>query len=578
MRGVRIPAGWRGTIVAALLVCGLGAPASGSGADGRFTELANRFLTGWLARRPQIATRLGDHSADGRLELVTPASVRADVTWLKQSRDELRTIQRYQLSLDHRIDYDLLRARIERELIELEDVRSWERNPNYYLDLVAVSVQSLLHRDYAPISRRVHDATLRLRRDPEILRAAQINLKKPPRAFVETAISQYGGALRFYRETVPALTRDCHEPQLHAELAEADTAAVRAVQEFIVELREDFLPQAGDDVAIGAELYARKLAADEMETAPIDSLLARGYAEIARTRARMDSLAEKIAPGAGVRGALAVLERDAPTAERLVPDVRAGLDSIRKFVRARGLLTMPAHEDLRVRETPVFRRALTFASMEAPGVWDKKGTEAYFNVTPAEPDWSEARQREHLAFFNRWSAAIVTIHEALPGHYYQALATRSISSRLRQAFPSASSSEGWAHYCEQLAIEQDFGGGDPRYALAQQLLALQRLGRLVVGISINPHGMTLADAQHLLEDRCLMAPANAEREARRGTSDPTYLVYTLGKWRLLELRDECRRRLGARFSLKKFHDAFLRQGPVPLPLARLGVLKALTGE
>jgi uncharacterized protein (DUF885 family) len=243
-------------------------------------------------------------------------------------------------------------------------------------------------------------------------------------------------------------------------------------------------------------------------------------------------------------------------------------------LREHRLITLPERENLIVRETPAFQRSLSFASMSSPGVWERRATEAYYNVTPPDSDWSPDRRRDHLAFFNRYAAAIVSVHEALPGHYYQFLALKKVPSRLRQALTSGSNTEGWGHYCEQMAIEAGFGGGDPRFELAQLSLAIQRIGRLIAGISLHTQGMTYEQAVDLFETRCYMARVNAEREARRGTLDPTYLVYTLGKWRILDLRDEIRAKLGARYNAQRFHDAFLAQGGAPLPVARAGVLHA----
>jgi uncharacterized protein (DUF885 family) len=231
-----------------------------------------------------------------------------------------------------------------------------------------------------------------------------------------------------------------------------------------------------------------------------------------------------------------------------------------------------------VRETPPFQRGTSIASMDAAGPWEKESRQSWYNVLPADSAWSEADRRDHLAGLNRWSVDIVSIHEALPGHYYQALANAQLDSRLRQFLRSGANTEGWAHYCEQMMIEQGFGAGDARYALAQELAALRRLGRFVVGLSMHTRGMTVEEGTRLFEERCFLAPVNAAREARRGATDPTYLVYTLGKWQILDLREEVRRRLGRKFKLGEFHDALLAAGPGPLPLVRERVLERLAPE
>jgi uncharacterized protein (DUF885 family) len=573
---VPVPRRWIALLSTLVLLIGL-APAAGADAatDTRFRKLGDAYIEGWLARHPNTATRLGVHKGDDQLPAVTQASIAEEIAWFHRLRDERNAIPRARLSFQRALEYDLLGARIERELLDLEVIRPWERNPNAYLDLVAASVQSLLQRDFAPPCSRVRSATRRLAQVPEVLRAARINLKNPPRIATEVAIGQFQGALRLYREVVPALSERCSDAKVQADLAEADSSAIRAVESFIAYLKDDLLPASNGEYALGREVYQRKLAADEMETTPVDSLLARANASLEETRARMVVVAEKIAPGLGVRAALDSLTADRPDADMLVPFVSAQLDKIRGFLRAKDLLTLPEKEHLIVRETPVYRRSTSFASMESPGVWEKNANEAYYNVTPVEPGWTEKQKRDHLGFFNRWSSEIVSVHEALPGHYYQFLAVQRVPSRLRQVLGCGSNSEGWAHYCEQMAIEEGYGGGDPRYELAQLVLAIQRLGRFVVGISLHTQGMSYEQAVQVFEDRCWMAPVNAEREARRGTMDPTYLVYTLGKWRVLEMREELKRRLGDRYRLKDFHDAFLREGPAALPVVRASLLHTL---
>ncbi len=462
--------------------------------------------------------------------------------------------------------------------MDLEVIRPFETNPNAYLDLVAGSIQSLVQRDFAPLCQRLQSVSRRLLQVPEVLRAARINLRNPPRIFTETAIAQFQGALRLYREQLPPLATSCKDPRVQADLAEADSAAVRATSDFVAYLRDDLLPHSNGNFALGRETYQKKLAYEEMETTPVDSILARGWRALAETQKRMEVLAERITPGQGVRAALDSLERDRPAENELVPYVESELDRIRTFLRDHDLITMPARENLIVRETPVFRRGTSFASMDSPGIWERKASEAYFNVTPVEANWTEQQKRDHLAFFNRWASEIVSIHEALPGHYYQFLALQKVPSRVRQLLGAGTNTEGWAHYCEQMAIEEGYGGKDPRYELAQLWLALQRIGRLIVGISLHTQGMTYDQAVALFQDRCYMAPVNAAREARRGTQDPTYLVYTLGKWRILELRDEVRRRLGPGFKLRDFHDCFLRQGNSQLPIVRAAMLHDLKNE
>ncbi len=544
-------------------------------ADATFTRLGDEFLDQWFASRPHAATRIGIHDHDEDLIPVTETSLAQDLERMRGFRRRLDAIPRAELSFDHALEWDVLSSRVDSELLDLEVIKPWNNNPNSYLPLVAGSVQNLMQRDFAPLCVRLRSTARRMSHVPEVLRAARINLKRPPRIATETAIAQFEGVLRLYRAELPALAARCKDPGVQAALTESDTAAVRAVESFLTFLREDLLPRSDAPFALGAEVYARKLAADEMERTPLDTLFAQAEAALAENQAQMRAVAEQIAPGKGVAAALATIEEDRPSADGLVPFVVSGLDRIRAFLRSHPILTLPATDDLRVRETPSFQRSLSFASMQSPGVWEKKATEAFYNVTPVEPEWNDQQKRDHLAFFNRCSADVISIHEALPGHYYQFLALRRSPSRIRQAFTSGSYTEGWGHYCEQMMVEQGFGSGDPCIRIAQLVLANRRIGRFLVGIALHTRGMTYEDAVKLFEERCYMTPITAAREARRGTMDPTYLVYTLGKWRILALRDEVKERLGAGFDLKRFHDALLHQGASPMPVVRAGVLHEL---
>ena len=543
-------------------------------ADAAFTALGTRYLDHVLATQPQLATRLGVHDGDDRLIPVTAPSLEAELAWTRAFQAEVARIPRTALSFDRALEHDLLTARLERDRFELEVLRPYEGDPNAYLDLVAGSIQSLIQREFTSPCRRLMSVSRRLRQVPEVLRAARINLRAPSRLATEVALEQYRGVLTLYRSGVGTLAARCKDPGLQAELAESDTLAVRAVEEFIQHL-QDVLPQAREAFALGRESWQRMLAAREMDTTPADSLYARGERALGETRTRMEEIAERIAPGAGVRAALDTLAVVHPEPDSLVPWVERRLGAIRAFVVEHRIVTLPAREDLHVRAAPPFRRGLSFASLDAPGVWEKAATEAYYNVTPVEPSWSDERRLQHLGFFNRWATDIVTIHEALPGHDVQARAVRKLSSRLRQFLSSGANTEGWAHYCEQMMIEQGYGADDPRYQLAQLDLALQRIGRLMTSIGLHTRGMSLNEAKAFLVDRCYMADANAAREARRAALEPMVLVYTLGKWRILELREELRAALGTGFDLRAFHDAFLSQGPSALPVVRAAMLRQM---
>jgi hypothetical protein len=337
-------------------------------------------------------------------------------------------------------------------------------------------------------------------------------------------------------------------------------------------LERDLLPRSNGDFALGAENFRRKLLYEEMVDTPLPALLHEGERQLREMQDQMRDVAETVAPGRGVRAALQLLEREHPAADGLVGETRAELDRIRAFVRSEEIMTPPARENLTVAETPEYARAFTFASTDAPGPFERVATEGYYYVTPPDPAWTPQQQEEHLSHYNHYGLTITSIHETYPGHYYQLLKARQTPSRVRAALGSASFVEGWAHYCEQMMLDEGFGGNNPKLRLAQLDRALLGLCRYVVGIRMHTLGMSYDEAVEFFMREGFQARTNAEREARRGTRDPTYLVYTLGKMEILKLRDEWRKQLGDSFRIGDFHDRLLSYGMPPIKILRMAML------
>ena len=357
-----------------------------------------------------------------------------------------------------------------------------------------------------------------------------------------------------------------------AEFHAANEQAAAAVRSFRDWLERDLLPRSNGDFALGAENYRKKLLYEEMVETPLPALLREGERRLRETQDEMRAVAEEIAPGRGVPAALQLLAREHPASDGLVGETRADLDRIRAFVRTEGILTPPASENLSVSETPEYARAVSFASLDAPGAFERVATEGFYYVTPADPAWTPRQQEEHLGHYNRYGLTITSIHEAYPGHYYQLLKAKQSPSRVRAAFGAATFVEGWAHYCEQMMLDEGFGGNNPKLRLAQLDAALLRLCRYVAGLRLHTAGMTYPEAVEFFVREGYQARTNAEREARRGTMDPTYLVYTLGKMEILKLREEWRQQLGDSFSLGDFHDRLLSYGMPPVKILRMAML------
>jgi uncharacterized protein (DUF885 family) len=581
----------------ALVVCASSAPltvkvaaqrrrpvrrAAGGGAglnrlyDARVTQLGDAYLRGYYAFNPTEATAAGLHEFDSKLEERGPEAVAAEVRRLRGVLAELARVPEWRLSPDARYDYLMLQSHARAQLLELEDVRMWRRDPNLYNRLAAAGVDNILKRSYAPIEQRLAAVLARERQIARLLAEARVNLDNPPRIYTETAIAQTAGSVDFFERVVPQMFERAGGSQLNAarraEFHEANDRAVAALRDFHDWLARELLPRSGGDFALGAENFRKKLLYEEMVETPLPALLREGERELRETQDQMRVVAEQIAPGRGVEAALQLLALEHPTADGLVGEARSELDRIRAFIRSAEIMTPPARENLTVAETPEYARSLSFASLDAPGPFERVATEAYYYVTPPDPSWSAQQQQEHLSHYNLYTLTITSIHEAFPGHYYQALKARQTPSRVRSALGASSFVEGWAHYCEQMMVDEGFGGNNPKLRLAQLDAALLRLCRYLVGIRLHTAGMSYDEAVSFFMREGYLARTNAEREARRGTLDPTYLVYTLGKMEILRLREEWRRQMGDSFRLGDFHDRLLSYGSPPIKILRMAML------
>jgi uncharacterized protein (DUF885 family) len=544
--------------------------------NARLGQIADAYLRGHYAFNPTEATALGLHDYDAQLESRSPEAVTKEVRRLRAALAELARVPAWLLSADARYDSLVLQSHARARLLELEEIQMWRRDPNVYNNLASSGIDNILKRNYAPIEERLDAVLARERQIARLLNEARLNLDSPPRIYTETAIGQTRGSVEFFTRVVPQMFERAGGGRLtaarRAEFDAANQQVIAALRSFAEWLERDLLPRSTGAFAIGAENYRKKLLYEEMIDAPLAQLARDGERELRRTQDEMRALAEEVAPGKGVAFALLQLGRERPTADGLVGETRAELDRIRAFVRAEGIITLPPRENLSVAETPEYARALSFASMDTPGAFERVATEAFYYVTPPDPSWSAQQREEHLSHYNRYSLPITSIHEAYPGHYYQLLAARAVPSRVRAALGAASFVEGWAHYCEQMMLDEGFGGNNPKLRLAQQSAALLRLCRYLVGIRLHTAGMSYEQAVEFFIREGWMTRTGAEREARRGTLDPTYLVYTLGKLEILKLREEWRARMGESFRLGDFHDRLLSYGMPPIRILRMAML------
>jgi uncharacterized protein (DUF885 family) len=535
-----------------------------------FGRLVDAYFEAMFAYAPTSATAVGLHAHDGALEDLSRARVEARVAEVRGFVDRLVALPAAGLTPDEAVDRAFLTSQARAELFDLVTLESWRKNPMTYARLPGEAVDGLMKRDFAPAPDRLRSVVARLRAVPALYASARANLDDPPPAYTELALRMTKGSIGFFesatRTWARAATADA--ALLHAFDA-ANDEALAATRAFAAWLEHDLAPRSRGVFALGEKRYRELLRLQEMVETPLPELLAQGEAHLLRDRAAFVETAAKIAPDKPPAAVIASLTSEHPTAADLIPSVARGLEAARRFATERKLVTFPSEQRPLVRETPPYARAAIFASMDTPGPFEVAGTGAYYYVTPVEPDWTPEHRDEHLRMFNHYTTAMIDVHEAYPGHFLQFLHTPEVKSKVRKLMYTTSNVEGWAHYTEQMMIDEGFDGGfgggvgdRHKLRLAQLQEALLRDCRYVVAIKMHTQGMTVDEATRVFVEQGFQEKANGHEEALRGTYDPMYLAYTLGKLQIQALRDEYLKRTGR--DLRAFHDAFVAQGGLPI--------------
>jgi len=548
--------------------------AAEAAAKPKFGALTQSFLAEYYADNPTYAGDLGLHEFDSRIEDVSQAAILAEAARLKRWHEEFTAIDPGTLGLTERLDREFLLREIESRLINIEDVRAWARDPDLYSSELTNSAFALIKRDYAPAAERLRSVIAREKAMPATLGHARRNLVNPPRIYTQIAIEQIDGNIDFFKTAVVEAFADVDDAALKAEFKRTNDAVIAALGEYKDWLQKDLLPKSNGSFAYGADLYRRKLAAAEMIDLPLERLLQIAEADLRSNQEQFTAAARKIDPAHSPREVLDALQKIHPAPDKLLATTQAELDAIGHFMIEHHIVTVPAAEPATVKETPPFMRATTSASMDTPGPFEKKAMHGYYNMTLPDPAWSPAETED---FMRQWFPELITnvsVHEVWPGHYLQFLYAKQFPSDVRRVFGSNANIEGWAHYCEQMVLDEGFHDGDPRYRLAQLQDALLRDARFIVGIRLHTQGMTIEQAEDFFEREAFQPRPVAVSETKRGTSDALYGYYTMGKLAILKLRADYRAKRGAAYSLQGFHDEFLQLGPLPLPLMR----EAMLGE
>jgi len=532
---------------------------------------------------PSTGTLDGFHQYDAQLEDFSRKAVDAEITALKSFEQRIEAIQPDPSPADFvpRSDREIVLANIHSQLLALETIRPWAKDADNYSSACANAAFVLMERNFAPPDDRLRSLIAREKQMPALLAAAHENLQNPPRIFTEIAIEQLPDIITFFGHDVPQAFVGAKDPALKSQFAQSNAAVIAALNDYLHWLKTDLLPRSNGDFRIGADAFHKKLEYDEIVDLPLDKLLQIGWADLRKNQEHFKQVAAELEPGKDPRAVLEELGEQHPAPGRLLDSFRATFNNLVSFIQTHHIVTLPTDARPILEETPPFMRATTTASMDTPGPFEAHSTQAYFNVTLPDPSMTPAEVDGYMHGFNVGTLISTAVHEAYPGHYVQFLWLPQAPSKVRKLLAANTNAEGWAHYCEQMMLDEGYGrpgigAKDERESkflrLGQLQDALLRNARFIVGIQMHTGNMTVEQAEDFFEKEGFQSKENAIVETKRGAGDPTYLYYTLGKLQIMKLRVDLQKKEGVAFSLEKFHDDFLRQGFPPIKIVREAML------
>ena len=544
--------------------------------QGGYDRIADEFIAWYLAENPVSATGLGIHDHDASMPSLFEGDLQRRRHALRGFLTRLDGVNRQVLQGDAYFDHRVLEYAMRAQLLDLEEVGGWQRDPARYSGLVASGTASLAQRPFAPLEARMRSMIGRWRATPLVLRAARQNLDpaRVPALLAQRALTSTRGTIAYLTDDVPAALEAQGlgrvDAGLRAEWDAARRTAIASVDSFAVWLERDLAPRATGDVRLGPDLLRRLLLYREHVDIPVADLDALNRQAIDDYREWMDRIALNLDPMRHPEAIVDSISASHPSAAELIPAARGMMTEARDFVIAAGLVTLPSQALPAVRETPPYARS-GFASMDAAGPFETNATDAFYNITNVEPTWTAVQQEQHLTYFS-WDGLLgITIHEVMPGHFVQNLHEPRIPTRLRRIFMPATFTEGWAHYSEQMMLDEGFRNDDAGARLAQIRRALQRQARWHAAIALHASDATVEEAAEDFANIALFEPFPALRETQRAAWDPTYLHYALGRMQIFALRERMRQEQGGAFDLRAFHDRLLSLG-LPIQLAAEAML------
>ena len=580
-KSLKVGAALSGVLFLGLVGCGQQQPAANapkgpSLASQEWDKLTASFIQSYFDAQPFFAAQAGRHEYDGQLPDLSSHGIRREIARLHDERDQIAAVDPKTLEPRERFDREYLLAVADKDLFWIEKTKFPFTNPAWYID--KIDPDMYLNRNYAPLDVRMKAYIKYARGIPKMVNDIKANLQPPlPKSYVELGIAQFGGLATFYSKDVAPVFASVSDPDLQKQLSDADTAAAQAMDALKQTLEED-LKKANDQFALGPDLYAQMVAQTERVDVPVDQIEAAGRADLERNTAALKAECATYAPKQSLQQCVAKVVAHKPK-DGAVAAAREQLVMLKDFVVKNNVVSIPSTEDAMVAEAPPYNRS-NAAFIQVPGPYDH-GVASVYNIAPPDPKWSKAEQAAYIP--SEATLLSTSVHEVWPGHFLQFLHSNANPSKLEALWVGYAYAEGWAHYCEEMMIEEGLAKGDPEKHIGQLIDALLRDVRLLSSIGLHTHGMTVAQSEKMFREQAFQDPGNARQQAARGTYDPAYLNYTLGKLMIRKLRtDWVAKHSGAGAAASAddhaqwhdFHDQFLSYGGPPIPLLR----KEMLGE
>jgi uncharacterized protein (DUF885 family) len=553
-------------IIRFTLACILGATGSASAAEPTWDAYVKQFLTDYFQANPVFAAHAGKHEFDGQLPDWSEAGLKKEIARLHAERTKAAAFKNSDLNDRQRFERDYLLSQIDGDLFWLEVADQPHTAPFWYAD--ALDPDVYISREYAPLETRIKAYTKFASNVPRALQQVKANLKLPlAKTSIKIAHRTIGGLADFFAKDVPKIFEPVKEEKSQADFKVSNDAAVQAIREFDSWLTQQEA-QATGEFALGSEKFGKMLKMTEGVDIPLGRLESIARQDLDRNLAALREACAKLAPAKSV--AECVAQCDALKSEDADPVTAAQnqLAGLRKFVIDKNVVTIPGTEEALVKKAPAYK-AWNFAYITIPGAYEKNLPSIYY-ISPPDPTWSKAVQMAYVP--GRASLLFTSAHEVYPGHFTQYLHAHQAESEIGQLFVGYGFSEGWAHYTEEMMYDMGLGDEDPEMHIGQLQEALLRNVRFLSAIGLHTQGMTVDESKRMFREKAFQDEGNAEQQALRGTFDPAYLNYTLGKLMIRKLRDDWCATRGGKKAWKDFHDKFLKYGGPPIPLIRRSMM------